>query len=633
MIMRSLLATCIVTLLVIERALSFHVSFTLNKHSYRNVNVDNTYKRIDLSEHQSSSGLYLSSIPNEDDMIRKYDDNDDDNDDDEDDDEEFEDIATSLGINIGKELGLTPSQQKEIIKKGTELMEKAYEKEINDIEKQRARMKRDIEREAGVRNMASELRAKYEAEKLLERIDKKKDDFLSSNKDIRESTKMAAMADRNMQGKGIELGSWGKDANGNVIATGYKPPQQEKKSSSSFVTSEGSLLEEEEWGEVISVKMENKVLLFNDNDNKESQSVLKEICNKLEDLDIKTELISPIKPAPLGGSDSQTVVFFASSFSEKSAVMTMLERLLSRTASGNGRVSIPPSHIICISSLGTVKASSNGLLGFMMTGLNGKLDKYREIEEGIVSKCRTRFGNQAFDYSILKFGNIVPTNKVKGPANISEGDAGSGETDAQTAADVLVQTIAYQYHSRNTTLSAIGTSNFASASTTQQQWDDLFLSLDGPELLRTYIPFETQQLQEKCQFYVQNWAVTKFVDAKSTGLSTPAIVENTPNGVKIIFKPTNTGKAYKSKDEERKLEQQSTKYKSPTSKQPSSINTKELTEGGIEIVFEKDYEGGFRLRAKRCNMSYDTVVKEMSEETILSKLKTVVDYFINNNEE
>jgi len=48
-------------------------------------------------------------------------------------------------------------------------------------------------------------------------------------------------------------------------------------------------------------------------------------------------------------------------------------------------------------------------------------------------------------------------------------------------------------------------------------------------------------------------------------------------------------------------------------------------------MFENDYEGSFRLRAKRCNMNDETVIKEMSEETILSKLKTALDYFVKNN--
>lgn len=640
-------------LLLIEKVSSFHSQYGQSKLHYRNIESLQILRKDEIvtqkqkqktssipSSHiRKDMSMFLSSIPSEDDMLRN-----------DDDDDDLEEELVNLGIDIGKELGLSPSQQKEIIKQGTELMEKAYEKEIADIEKQRLRMKRDTDREAGLRSMSSDLRAKYEAEKLLERIDKKSNDFLDKTKEVRESTKMAAAADRNMQGKGIELGSWGRDSSGNVVTTGYSyraPSSDSSSDKSSFIQTKASSLndyEDDEWGEVISVKMENKILIVN-NDNKESQAVLKELCNKLEDdLNIKTEIISPIRPAPLGGLDSQTVVFFASSFPDKASVMTMIERLLSRTASGNGRVSVPPSHIICISSLGTEKASSNGLFGFMMTGVNGKLDKYREMEEGIISKCRTRFGNQSFDFSILKIGNIVPTNKVKLPLSITDGDIGSGDIDASTAANVITQTIAYQYHSRNTTLSAIGSSNIASIETSQEQYDDLFLSLDGPELLRTALPTldNNAQLQEKCKFYAQNWAYTKFIDAKTTGLSTPVIVENTKDGVKIIFKPTNTGKSYKSKDEERKVEQQrSTSYSSPSSSSTSSnkkqqpvsvnINTKEMVEGGIEIIFENDYNGNYRLRAKRCNMSYDTVVKEMSEKTILSKLKNAVDYFINNN--
>ena len=56
---------------------------------------------------------------------------------------------------------------------------------------------------------------------------------------------------------------------------------------------------------------------------------------------------------------------------------------------------------------------------------------------------------------------------------------------------------------------------------------------------------------------------------------------------------------------------------------------KQKKEGGIEILVEevskKDGKFELRVRAKRCNMDDNTVIKEMSEETILKRLEEAVE--------
>ena len=48
-------------------------------------------------------------------------------------------------------------------------------------------------------------------------------------------------------------------------------------------------------------------------------------------------------------------------------------------------------------------------------------------------------------------------------------------------------------------------------------------------------------------------------------------------------------------------------------------------EGGVEIRVEKLSNGEFQLTARRCDTDEDTMVKEMSEQAIVSELKQAFD--------
>merc|ERR1712157_141283 len=231
----------------------------------------------------------------------------------------------------------------------------------------------------------------------------------------------------------------------------------------------------------------------------DAKSIVSNVCSMLNALSIETEVLSSIRPAPLGGSEAQTVVFFTSCYNERAAVSTMLDRVLSKTALSAGRISTPPSHIVCVSALGTTKPNMNAF-GVLFGG-NNQLAKKREMEEALVSKCRII----GFDYTIVKIGKL---KKVANPFELMPGDTLTQDIDVDTASQVLLQSIAYQYAARNTTFSVSGTAS------NDMDWDDLFLKLDGPELLRIPIDANSQLL-----YYLQDWAKTYFVDKKS-GLTT-----------------------------------------------------------------------------------------------------------------
>ena len=109
--------------------------------------------------------------------------------------------------------------------------------------------------------------------------------------------------------------------------------------------------------------------------------------------------------------------------------------------------------------------------------------------------------------------------------------------------------------------------------------------------------------------YVKEWAGSMM--NPGNGLTTPIKVQVTDDGVQITFAPKQaTGKKYRSADEEKESEKKGLKKK--TGNEPQE-------EGGVEIFVLGD--DSLSVQAKRFNYGEDVSVKEMSEETIVSKLK------------
>ena len=61
---------------------------------------------------------------------------------------------------------------------------------------------------------------------------------------------------------------------------------------------------------------------------------------------------------------------------------------------------------------------------------------------------------------------------------------------------------------------------------------------------------------------------------------------------------------------------------------PTSPRLRGKAEGGVEILIEITTQGNLRVRATRTNMGPDTVVKELSEATILKRLVDSLDVFV-----
>ena len=381
------------------------------------------------------------------------------------------------------------------------------------------------------------------------------------------------------------------------------------------------------------------------------------------DTPVQIETIKPTANIPMGGNNAQCVILSSTSLSNgQSSANNILSRVLRRTISpGGGKVAKPPSHFVVISPLGTERIDK---YPYSMTNMMGgnKLKKAREVEEVIISTIKGRLVadssigvGPSLDYTILKLGDIVNDEQVmkdkkNGIMDVAPGDKFDGKVGIEAAANTLLQAVALRPLARNATLSVIGgmaTSKGGDEVISEEQWDDWFLRLDGPELWRSEEGLlvdgtvDADRKFEELAGYINEWSNLFKNGAKGTGLTTPvnvvlsnfdekqnASLIRSTFGVRLEFKPTNTGSSYQSKGEEKELESQ----RSAPAKSTGPVvfkNKKQRREGGVEILVElsEDKNGGkeLRVRARRCNMDDFTVVKELSEETIVKQLGKAVN--------
>jgi len=265
----------------------------------------------------------------------------------------------------------------------------------------------------------------------------------------------------------------------------------------------------------------------------------------------------------------------------------------------------------------------------------GKLTNRLDTEDFIrnfVMNRKTQQNNidPALDYTIVKFGDIKD-NGVDNDFSFMPGDVLDGPISVDTAAQVLLQAMALQPLARNSTLCATGN---LPAENPDLVWDDAFLKLRGPELKRyddDKINSLSNDLFDQLTEYLKEWAMLLI---KSEKLTTPVVYEPSllePNtvfegvsqrdGFKLVFQTTRTGANYVTSVEQRKLEK---KGKDFTPNKP----LKQKPEGGIEILVEITTQDRLRVRATRTNMASKTVIKELSETSILRRLEDSLNEFV-----
>jgi hypothetical protein len=345
---------------------------------------------------------------------------------------------------------------------------------------------------------------------------------------------------------------------------------------------------------------------------------------------VDVQVLKPTQTMPLGGDNAACVICFATSLNDSSSLKNMLDRLLRRTMTGGGKLTRPPTQLVCVSTLGTER--TNKVPYSMQNLLGGKLDKRRQMEEAVINTVRKRAIEPPLDYTIIKVGELKESNS---DFTLLPGDTLDGTTSPKLAAHVLVEAVAFQPFARNVTLSIIGS---MPDNVSPQVWDEAFLRLDGPELVRFDDGLGDPSKHDQLNEYLGEWAL--MMESAKKALATPIRVEASKRqfnlaregvkeraGVRLLFLPTKTGSAYISRSEEKARERETGTSSSSTA--PTTRKTK--PEGGVEVLVEVTTKDSLRVRARRCNMADDTVIKEISEETILKRLEDSLDAWKKGN--
>jgi hypothetical protein len=139
--------------------------------------------------------------------------------------------------------------------------------------------------------------------------------------------------------------------------------------------------------------------------------------------------------------------------------------------------------------------------------------------------------------------------------------------------------------------------------------------------------------------YVTQWA-NLFTNG-GISLTTPVNVKvlpssDTSRGVQLLFRDTNTG--YKSHKEDAAAEKEADRG-SDSSNDKNDKNNKKSTkggkvkQGGVEIMVRKTIgDGGdsssIMVVASRCEIDDETIIKEMSEERIMTELRRAIEVWI-----
>lgn len=347
------------------------------------------------------------------------------------------------------------------------------------------------------------------------------------------------------------------------------------------------------------------------------------LTRRFEKTDIpncQIDVLVPTSTMPLGGNNAACVVVFCTSLSQPNSLSGILDKLLRKTLQANGAVGQPPTQLVGISTVGTERTDK---FPYSVTNLMGKLDQRRQIEEVFINTVQRRFTEPPLDYTIIKLGDLKASAKQ---FDLRPGDVLDDATTVDTAAQAIVQAIAYQPFARNMTLSVAGALPASMDETNENFWDTAFLCLEGPELLRID-DVGGISLYGKLLEYVQGWA--EILADSGKGLTTPvraydgiesrsSHLVDRQDGVQLLFLPTKTGKYYMSKEEERQRESETGK-KTGTAGAALPLR-KTVREGGIDVVVEITKDSKLRVRARRCNYADDAVIKELSEQTILKRL-------------
>lgn len=291
-----------------------------------------------------------------------------------------------------------------------------------------------------------------------------------------------------------------------------------------------------------------------------------------------------------------------------------------------------------------------------------------DLDSEIILQCQKR----QLGYAIIKVGSIA-SDEAAAPGNVKSRSAWATKAELSQAEEEMaapipaapvvftssrVEPVEYtrvsvaveallraSTHPQTNSSIAVLSADLSRVPT-DEEWDDEFLRIEGPELERIPLRFASEM-----QIVIKVGRVAKQLLEAGSGLITPIDVERFANGVRIIFKPResnyvsskeekrmlaeadsdaaariqpttarSTG-TYTSPEQEAALEKERERAKAvetSAAATPEKSKRKAALEGGLEVIV--DSSPFRRVRIRRCNMGPTTIVKEESEAIILKAL-------------
>lgn len=347
-------------------------------------------------------------------------------------------------------------------------------------------------------------------------------------------------------------------------------------------------------------------------------------------------------PAAAEGVDTRQFAPFAPSALKRDLAGAAAVVIVSAAAGGKGGVEAEAvaklakgldgglRRVTFVSQHGTLRS---GQLPFNLRNLLGQLDKLRAAEQEIVLKA-TR---DVPAHAVLRLGKLAPPSSSvpagRGRAELAPGDAFDAPCCVGAAAQAVVESLV-RVEAVNATFSlvqpadALGplpASSAVSSSTSstaaaggagaapaggEAWWEDEWLKLVGPEVLR--VPLATLGAAEAAE-WLREWAQGLLRPGR--GLTTPIEVVPTSDGALLRFlKSSGTGY-----DDVDAVEESDDPWraKGAAAAMAKAIG-RDKPDGALKLVAEAAPSA--RVRVCRAEMGPGVVVKEMSEAAVLARL-------------
>ena len=258
--------------------------------------------------------------------------------------------------------------------------------------------------------------------------------------------------------------------------------------------------------------------------------------------------------------------------------------------------------LVFVSSHGTLRCSQ---MPWTMRNLLGQLDKLRAAEQEITLKA-TR---DVPSHSIVRIGKLEAPKRggaAAGVVTLAPGDDFDGRSSVEAVAQVVAEVLA-RPEAVNASLSVVQPADsLGAAAAAAPFWDDEFVKLVGPELLR--VPLQSLSADEAVTWLR---AFARDFLRPGRGLTTPVEVTDVSGGVVLRFL-TRSGGFDDDDDDDSDDAYGATGYAAAAAVAGGK------PDGALRLVAEAAPFA--RVRVCRDEMVAGVVVKEMSEAAVLTRL-------------